>query len=183
MTNCNIYHMWCYKGYDQLTPTSYGKEGTTIPIAPQASHLRCSECGSPKVIHKGTKSRLLRASQVGHNKKVFFDVDVPIVHCKKCGTQRQIDLKISEPKKSYTKMFSQDVMTMLREMSVSGVARFFSVSWGLICSILHSFLSKKYPRRYYRNLRHIAIDEVSYGHGHGKYVTIVFDLEICDQCL
>jgi transposase len=103
-------------------------------------------------------------------------VQVPIVKCKSCGAQRQIDLKIADPKKTYTKGFARDVLKLLKEMSVLAVARLLGVSWFLICSILKSYLEGRYPKKDLKNLRHIAIDEISVGKGH-NYLTIVYDLD------
>ena len=131
------------------------------------------------MVHKGSVNRRLRASQVGANKVVWLDIDVPIVECKNCGTRRQINLKIADPMKRYTRAFAQDVIALLREMSVLAVATHLDTDWSTINSILHDWIEKKYPRKDFKNLTTIAIDETSIGKGH-KYVTIVLNLETGD---
>jgi transposase len=174
--NSILYHLWRCVGYDVLPGTSYGAEGTAFKVKPQAQLIKCPHCGSPNVVHKGSVNRRLRASQVGANKPVWLDVAVPIVECKKCRTRRQIDLKIADPMKRYTRAFANDVITLLREMSVLAVAAMYGVSWSTINSILHDWIEKKYPRRRFKGVFRIAIDETSIGKGH-RYVTIVLDLD------
>ena len=159
-----------------LPGTKYGKDGTTMNLEPQPRLIRCPSCKSRNVIRKGKASRRIRASQVGHNKKVFFKIDVPVVECRDCGAKRQIELEIADERKSYTKAFASDAVEMLRSMTVLAVAKYLGVSWGLVNSILREHLEKHYPKRNYKKLRTIAIDETSIGKGH-KYVTIVYDLE------
>jgi transposase len=167
--------MWKDPGFTRLLGTEYGKGGTVMKIEPQARLIRCPECESGNVIRKGKVKRRLRASQVGHNKMVSFEIDVPVVQRRDCGAKRQIDLEIAEPRKSYTKAFARDTVELLRSMSVLAVARFLGVSWGLANSILRKYLEKRYPKKNYKKLKASAIDETSVGKGH-KYITIVHDL-------
>lgn len=178
MSTSLLYHTFGVKNYSMLPGTRYGAAGTIFKIAPHKWLIRCPECGSKEVVKSGSERRRLRAPQVGHNKRVFLEVDVPVVICKHCGVKKQIKLGIADSRKSYTKAYALNVINLLRLTSVLGVAMHFGVSWTLVNSILKDFLEKWYPKKkLFKGLREIAIDETSIGKGQDKYITIVYDLD------
>ena len=176
MSTSDLYHIWGVKGFTQLPSPKYEAKGTPYKLEPQAQLIRCPDCGSADVIRKGAVKRTLRGPQVGDREAVFFEIDVPKVKCKACGTVKQIAPGIADPKKSYTRAFAKAAMSMLFGCTVLFVSVFLGVSWNLVNSVLKDWLEKKYRRRDFKYIKRIGIDETGIGKGH-KYVTIVVNLD------
>jgi transposase len=60
-------------------------------------------------------------------------------------------------------------------MTIQDVANHLGVSWDTIKDIQKRFLQKRFSKPKLKNLKHIAIDEISIGKGH-RYLTVVLDL-------
>jgi transposase len=61
-------------------------------------------------------------------------------------------------------------------MTIRDVAVHLGVSWDLVKEIVKSDLQRRFGKPKLRNLRQIAIEEISIGKGH-RYLTVVLDLE------
>jgi transposase len=61
-------------------------------------------------------------------------------------------------------------------MTIRDVALHVDVSWDVVKEIVKTDLQKRFSRPNLRDLRQIAIDEISIGKGH-RYLTVVLDLE------
>ena len=176
MSTSDLYHMQGCKGWTQVPGTKYGKRGTIFKIVPQPRMLKCPVCGSPNVTRKGSVIREFLGSQVGTSEPVILQAEIPTVKCKKCNARRQIDTGIAVPKKTYTKSFSRDALTLVRLMPVLAVARLFRVGWNMVGGILKSYLEKKYPKKLCKHLISFAVDEIYFGKGR-KAMTVVFALD------
>jgi transposase len=163
-------------GYTQVGAVSYQGHDVIYTLEPQASLYRCPVCDSPHVSTRGAVKRRLRGVPVGHVKNVLFDVSIPKVHCPKCQHIRQIDPKISNPKKCYTKAFEREVIGHALMMTLQDVAVTLGADWHTVNDILQGYLEKKYSKTKLKGIRRIAIDETSYGRRH-KYLTVVMNLD------
>jgi transposase len=135
----------------------------------------CPVCGSMEVVSRGCVKRTMHLKPTGDTKR-FLVIDIPRVECYKCDIIRQVDLKISSPRKSYTYSFEKYIIKKLyRNSSIKAIAQMLDVDWSIIKDIIFSHLIKKYKRNDYRKLEYIAIDEISYKRGH-KYLTLVLNL-------
>jgi transposase len=176
MSTSDLYHIQGVKGYTQLPGTKYGAEGTVFKIEPQDRLIHCPACFSPDVVLHGSVNRVLMGIPSGSKNRILFDITIPKIQCRHCGHYGQIDTKISDPKKTYTKGFAAEVISLAREMSLAAVANYFKVSWGMVHGILEDYLTKKYSKSQLKGVSRISIDETSVGKGH-KYVTVVLDLD------
>jgi transposase len=61
-------------------------------------------------------------------------------------------------------------------MTMTDVAHHLGVSWNLVKALLKEDLQRRFGRPSLKDLRFLAIDEISIGHGH-RYLTVVLDLE------
>jgi transposase len=95
---------------------------------------------------------------------VWITLGIHRVYCHACDLVRQVKLGFAEPRRSYTRGFERYALDLGRQMTIKDVARHLGVSWDIIKDIQK------------RNLKQIAIDEISIGKGQ-KYLTIVLDLE------
>ena len=62
------------------------------------------------------------------------------------------------------------------EIGRPAVSEHLQVSWDTIKEIQKQDLQRRFGRPKLKHLRHLAIDEISIGHGH-RYLTVVLDLD------
>jgi len=98
------------------------------------------------------------------------------VLCLSCGLLRQVKVRFADPRRSYTKTFERYALDLSRHMTILDVARHLGVSWDVIKEIQKRYLKRHYLRPKLKDLKQIAIDEITVGRGH-QYLTIVLDLK------
>jgi transposase len=109
-------------------------------------------------------------------KRVFVELPVPRVECRDCGAVRQVAVDFAEPRVTYTKSFERYVLELCRSMTIKDVAVHLGISWDVVKDIQKRDLKRRFSRPRLKDVRQIAIDEISIGKGH-RYLTIVLDLE------
>ena len=80
------------------------------------------------------------------------------------------------PRRTYTKAFERYALELGRHMTIQDAARHLEVSWDVIKDIQRRDLQKRFARPRLKDLKQIAIDEISIGKGH-RYLTVVLDLQ------
>ena len=88
---------------------------------------------------------------------------------------RQVHVGFANPRFGYTKAFERYALELCRHMTILDVARHLGVSWDVIKDIQKRYLKKRFSRPKLKNLKRLAIDEITIGKGH-RYLTIVLDL-------
>jgi len=104
-----------------------------------------------------------------------LDLEVQRVGCLRCGSVRQVSLGFAEPRFSYTHAFERYALELLKHMTIQDVAMHLRVSWDVIKEMQKRDLARRFSRPCLKDLRRIAIDEISVRKGH-RYLTIVMDL-------
>jgi transposase len=174
MSTSLLYHTFGVR--DVVYQKTEYKEGITIIHAtPSTKAIRCGTCSSERVTLKGRIERIFRTLPVG-NKPVKIVCSIPRVQCKDCGNIRQIPIPFAEPRRTYTRSFERYVLGLCRCMTLQDVAHHLQVSWDVVKGIEKRYLQRHFSRPKLKNVRQIAIDEISIGKGH-KYLTVVLDLE------
>lgn len=174
MSTSILYHGFGVIGYRYLK-TEY-KEGTIIfHIEKLREKQICADCGSRKVIKKGSITRQLRTLPIG-KKKVFLLMHLHRLFCLFCGALKLEPLFLSFPKKRWTKALGRYIVELLHHSTVEDVAKHLGMSWNTVKEIHKWALKIKYKRRKIKHLKYLAIDEIAVQKGH-KYLTIVVDLE------
>lgn len=174
MSTSLLYHAFGMKKYDYVS-TEYEGGQIKFNVRPKPSLLVCPACGSTDLVRSGHVSREVKTLPIGR-KPVILGLDVPRIKCSQCGCVRQIDLEISEPKRSYTKAFGRFVVELSRSMTMLDIAKFLQISWDGVKDIIKRRLVERFSQPDIRNLKYLAIDEISVRKGH-KYVTLVMNLE------
>jgi transposase len=105
---------------------------------------------------------------------VFFPV--PRVECLSCHRVRQVRIGFAEERRRHTRSFERYVLELSRSMTILDVARHLGVSWDLIKDIQRRYLHRRFSRPRLRDVRFLAIDEISVRKG-WRYMTVVLDLE------
>lgn len=150
------------------------KEKFFFYVEQEKHRWRCSHCGCKRVSPKGIIKRKFKSVPIG-KKPVIIVLTVQRVHCEKCNKVRQVKIDFALINKTYTRSFMRYVHDLSRNMTISDIAKHLGVSWGLIKEIQKNRLMRLFRRPKLKNLKYIAIDEISIGKGH-RYLTIVLDL-------
>jgi transposase len=174
MSTSLLYHAWGTRGYSHVR-TGY-EQGTVIFAMEQnPDTFCCSGCGRRTVVKAGVVERRFRSLPIGR-RRVFIDLDVQRLWCAGCGKTRQAAIAFADQRRSYTHAFERYALDLSHRMTIQDVAFHLGVGWDMIKEIQKRHLLRRYSRPRLRHLRHIAIDEISIGHGH-RYLTVVLDLE------
>jgi len=174
MSTSLLYHGFGIRGYQHVR-TEFVEGGVVFTIAQDPKTCRCPACGGKNTILKGGAVRRFRGLPIG-GKEVTIAFRVPRIQCRDCNAIRQTPIAFADPRRSYTRAFAQYVLDLARLMTIQDVALHLCVSWDLVKEILKNDLQRRFGRPKLRDVRQIAIDEISIAKGH-RYLTIVLDLE------
>ena len=174
MSTSLLYHGFGIRGY-RYVRTGYIEGGIVFTITQDPKTCRCPACGGKNTTLKGGVLRRFRGLPIGI-KKVTFVFRVPRIKCRDCNAVRQASIAFADPRRSYTRSFAQYVLELARMMTIQDVAIHLGVSWDVVKEIVKNDLQRRFGKPKLRNLRQIAIDEISIGKGH-RYLTVVLDLE------
>jgi len=168
-----LYHAWGVRGYWHRR-TDFVEGNIVFSIDPQPEQLRCGNCGADPVMRQGTVTRCFRTLPVG-GKPVQLQLDIPRLWCAACGKTRQINLSFADARRSYTHAFERYALELGQHMTIDAVAKHLGVSWDVVKDIQKRHLQRRFKRIRLKQLREIAIDEISVGKGQ-RYLTVVLDL-------
>jgi len=174
MSTSLLYHGFGVRGY-RYARTEYVEGGIVFHLTQERDHCRCSACGSANVAPRGEHTRRFRALPIG-GKPVTLVLPIPRVACGDCGAVRQVAVHFAERRRSYTHSFARYVLELARLMTIKDVALHLGVSWDVVKDIVKEDLQRRFSKPKLKDLRRIAIDEISVGKGH-RYVTLVLDLD------
>jgi transposase len=173
MSTSLLYHAFGIHGY-QYVRTLYEKGAVIFKIRQEISRMRCPECNSRHLVRKGYVWRRFRTTPIG-KKTVWILLAVQRVYCRACATLRQVPIGFADPRRTYTQAFERYALELSRHMTILDAAKHLNVSWDVIKEIQKRNLQKRFSRPCLKNLRQIAIDEITIGKGH-RYLTVVLDL-------
>jgi transposase len=174
MSTSLLYHAYGLRGYRQRR-IDFDEGTIRFVIDQNPDALCCSNCGSPKVVRAGQVQRRFRSLPIG-SKPVWIELALPRLCCAACGKTRQAKIAFADPKVHYTRPFERYALELSSHMTIKDVAQHLGVSWDVIKDIQKRYLQHRFARIPLQDLRQIAIDEISIGHGH-RYLTVVLDLE------
>ena len=98
MSTSLLFHGFGLKDQKYLK-TEYKKGKVIFHIQTKENCLRCSQCGSKRVIKRGSKQRKFRGVPIGL-KPVVFVAKIQRLECKECGAINQETLKYADKKKA-----------------------------------------------------------------------------------
>jgi transposase len=173
MSTSMLYHMMGIRGYRQASMKFEGG-GMIATIVQDRETCRCPCCDSANVVLKGGVWRRFRGIPIGR-KPTWIRFRVPRVQCRDCGTLRQAAIGFAEPRVSYVKAFGRYVLELADRMTIQDVAEHLGISWDVVKEIVKANLKRNFAKPRLKDLRQIAIDEISIGAGH-RYLTVVLDL-------
>jgi len=173
MSTSLLYRAWGIRGY-RYVRTNYPEGGIEFVIEQDPKSLECGHCGSRRIMRQGQVSRRFKTTPVG-GKPVSVVLPIPRLWCAECSTTRQAKVAFADERRSYTRTFERYALELCRHMTIRAVARHLGVGWDMIKDMQKRYLKKHFGRPRLKDLREIAIDEISIGKGH-HYLTVVLDL-------
>lgn len=174
MSTSLLYHALNIVGYRYRKTEYVGKE-IIFTIEQDPTTLRCSCCGSGKVIKRGGTWRRFMAPGFAL-KQIVIKLEVKRVECHECTKVRQVKVGFAEENRRFIRQFERCVLDLSSHMTIQDVADHFGVSWDVVKDIQKRYLKRKFSRPPLKSLRRIAIDEIYVGKKR-KFLTIVLDLE------
>jgi transposase len=174
MSTSLLYHAFDVRGYQHVR-TTFAQGHVEFTISQAADTLRCSACGSDRLIRRGEVLRRFKALPIG-GRRVLIALPVHRVACRACGVVRQVAVKFADAKKSYAKSFERYAAALCRVMTIEDVANHLQVGWDMIKDIHKRYLKRRFRHPKLHKLKRIAIDEISIGKGQ-RYLTVVLDLQ------
>ena len=174
MSTSLLYHAWSVRGY-RYVRSSYEEGGIRFAIEQDPDGFRCSHCGSVDVIRSGVVVRRFRSLPVGSH-AVVIELPVQRLRCAQCGTTRQAEVAFADERRSYTRGFERYALELCRHMTMSDVAHHLGVGWDAVKDIQSRYLHRHFAKPRLKDVKHIAIDEISVGKGL-RFVTVVLDLD------
>jgi len=174
MSTSLLYHGFGLVGYDYVR-TRYPGGAVIFSIKRKRGKIRCPVCRSRDIIFRGTLSRRFRTVPIG-SKRVFLDFEVQRLECRRCGKIRQEKLGFADPRFSYSHAFERYALDLSKHMTIQDVARHLGISWDVIKEIQKRDLTRRFSRPCLKNVKRIAIDEISVLKGH-RYMTVVLDMD------
>jgi transposase len=174
MSTSLLYHGWGVRGYDELS-ISFEQGKVCFRIEQKPDTLNCANCGSPRVIKAGLVPRQFRSLPIG-GKPVRIDLSIQRLQCSACGKTRQAKVAFANQGRGYTHAFERYVLDLSRHMTIKAVATHLGIGWDAVKEIQKRRLQVRFKKPKLKHLKHLAIDEISIGHGH-RYLTVVLDLD------
>lgn len=174
MSTSLLYHAFGVYGY-VYQRTEYAGGEICFTVKQPVSELKCSVCESKQVVRRGGRERRFRGLPIG-KRAVWIELKVPRLECKVCGAVRQAEVSFAPGQHSYTKRLARYIVELAQHMTMQDVAEHLGVSWNLVKDLLKEALRRRFGRPPLKDLRLLAIDEISIGRGH-RYLTVVMDLE------
>lgn len=148
-----------------------------VHLVPTRRSAVCSGCGETKRRALDTKhaARVWRHLD-GWGIRTLVMAPLRRVRCRRCGIRVE-QVPWARPRSRLTHMFEAEILKRAKTTSIAGVCRQLGLHWTTVMRLITHWVQEATERRFRGKLRTIGVDEVSYGRGQNKYLTIVWDHE------
>jgi len=162
------------KGWRVIDGVRDDDRRVVVQLEPTRASAVCSGCGETKTrIHDIKPAREWRHLDLWNAMTVVRAV-VRRVRCRHCGVRVE-QVPWARTRSRYTHEFEAEVLRRARDTSILGVCRQLGLHWTSVMRLIERWVDEAAARHFRAPLRHIGVDEVSYGRGQSKYLTIVWD--------
>jgi transposase len=155
--------------------STFSIEGKRLDIHidfPAGSTFACPVCGALGCKAYDTEEASWRHLNFFQH-EAYLHARVPRVNCQICGIRR-VTVPWARPGSGFTLLFEAYVMTMVKSMTVSAVARMVKEHDTRLWRIIHHYVEEALARADYSEVTRIGLDETAARRGH-DYVTLVMD--------
>lgn len=174
MSTSVLYRALGIRGYKHQSISESGG-WIRLRIKHDAKRPCCPACRGKNIRRRGTVARSWQAPPIG-NRTVTIFADVPRVECHDCRITRVVPVAFADPNRSYTRSLERMVIDLRSRMTLKDVARHLGLSDWTIRDIEKRWLGRHFSRPRLKDVRYLAIDEISVRKGH-KYLSVVLDLQ------
>jgi len=145
-----------------------------VVLEPTRRMAECSSCGRRCRVHDvKDKARKWRHTDAW-GQRTFVITTLRRVRCRRCGIRVE-RVPWARPRSHFTLHFEAEILDRVRDAPIQAVCRQLRVHWTSVMRLVERWVTAAAARRFRRKLRRIGVDEVSYGRGQHKYLTIVWD--------
>lgn len=139
------------------------------------SDVKCPECGARCVRHDLAPERTWRHLDTMQF-ETLLKARVPRCDCARCGVKTAA-VPWADKHSRFTLLFEEFAIAVLQGCrGVSAAAALLGLSWDTAHEIMRRGVERGLERRNIAELKHIGIDEKSFGRGH-DYVSLMTDLD------
>lgn len=161
------------KGW-RVATTTRDEKRVIVDLEPTRTSAICSGCGETKQrIHDVKPVRVWRHTDCW-NVPTLVRAASRRVRCRHCGVRIE-QVPWARARSRFTHQFEAEVLRRARDCSISGVCRQLGLHWTSVMRLIERWVEESAARQFRKPLRIIGVDEVSYGRGKRKYLTIVWD--------
>jgi transposase len=166
--------LFAAKGWRVTEVTRDGRRGAVVHLVPTRMSAICSGCGEAKTrLHDVKPVREWRHLDAW-TAQTFVRSAVCRVRCRHCGVRVE-QVPWARTRSRFTHQFEAEVLKRARDTSISGVSRQLHLHWSSVMRLIEHWVEESAARHFRAPLRHIGVDEVSYGRGQHKFLTVVWD--------
>lgn len=152
-----------------------GKEGSNLVIEVERRFrlLTCPDCGSQVRGRFEEKRRRWRHLAVlGHT--TYLEGPIRRLRCPSCEFVVTEDVPWARPGSWFTRVFEDTVGLLAQKLNQTAVAELTGIAWVTVGRIAERVVEEGLQEDRFDGLRHIGVDEISYG-SHHRYLTVVVD--------
>lgn len=161
----------------RITDERRTSAGIEVQLAPTRESAVCAGCGETKRRTLDTKHRARRWRHLdGWGLPTLVIAPVRRVRCRWCGVRIE-RVPWARSGSRFTHAFELEMLKRARDTSIAGVCRQLGVHWSTVNRLITRWVKEAADKRFRRRLRKIGVDEISYGRGQSKYLTVVWDHE------
>jgi len=165
--------LFAAKGW-RVAATARDDRRVIVDLEPTRASAICSGCGETKThIHDVKPARTWRHTDLW-NVPTLVRAAPRRVRCRHCGVRIE-QVPWARTRSRFTHLFEAEVLRRARDCSISGVCRQLGLHWTSVMRLIERWVEEAAARQFRRPLRIIGVDEVSYGRGKRKFLTIVWD--------
>jgi transposase len=166
--------LFAAKGWRVTSTTRDECRGVVVQLEATRTSAICSGCGETKTrIHDLKPAREWRHLD-GWGVPTFVRSLLRRVRCRHCGVRVE-QVPWARTRSRFTHEFEAEVLRRARDTSISGVCRQLKLHWTSVMRLIERWVEESAERHFRAPLRHIGVDEVSYGRGQHKFLTVVWD--------
>lgn len=162
------------KGWRVAAVERDAKQRLVMHLEPTCTSAICSGCGETKTrLHDVKPAREWRHLDAW-NVLTLVRSSVRRVRCRHCGVRVE-RVPWARTRSRFTHAFEAEVLRRARDSSILGVCRQLGLHWTSVMRLIESWVEESAARHFRAPLRHLGVDEISYGRGQSKYLTVVWD--------
>ena len=139
----------------------------------RGTQFSCPHCGQAHPAHDYQTKQWRHLNFFQHH--CLISARVPRVRCPEHGVLL-VDVPWARTGSAFTLLFEQVVMTLVREMPVSAVARIIEITDTRLWRIVHYYVAQAVAQFDLSQLKAVGLDETASKRGH-NYVTVFIDME------